>query len=83
MPTPLAQVAAALCLTMSELKQCVEPAGAVALAGLLSPGFAALREAEAARGRPIRRVGCIICGGNADLASLARLVEGHLGRAGA
>ena len=30
------EVRAAMCLTMSELKQSVEPAGAIALAGLLS-----------------------------------------------
>lgn len=69
------EVRAALRLTLAELKQAVEPAGAVALAGLLSPQFAALREAEAARGRPIHAVGVVVCGGNADLQLLAEHIR--------
>ena len=61
-------IAAALRLTATELKQAVEPAGAVALAALLSEDFRLLREdAE----RPLRTVGGVVCGGNVDLATLA------------
>ncbi len=64
-------IAAALRLTALELKQAVEPAGAVALAGLLSDQFANLKtDAD----RPLRRVAAIICGGNVDAAVLAKYV---------
>lgn len=71
------EVRAALCLTLSELKQCVEPAGAVALAGLLSAGFGRIAAAEEAAGRPMRKVALVVCGGNTDLAVLAGHVLQH------
>eukprot|EP00656_Telonema_subtile_P025379 TRINITY_DN27461_c0_g1_i2.p1 TRINITY_DN27461_c0_g1~~TRINITY_DN27461_c0_g1_i2.p1 ORF type:complete len:335 (+),score=64.28 TRINITY_DN27461_c0_g1_i2:128-1132(+) len=46
LPVSDSQIVEALRLTMAELKQVVEPTGAVALAGLLSPEFEALREAS-------------------------------------
>ncbi len=73
-------VRAALHITMSELKQCVEPAGAVALAAFLSPAFAAVCEEAARTERPIRKVGLIACGGNADLKQVLREVEAHIDR---
>ena len=73
-----AQVRAALCLTMSELKQTVEPAGAIALACLLSDGFASLKSEAKANGTPFKNVGVVVCGGNADLAGLAEQVRLHL-----
>ena len=73
-----AMVRAALCLTMSELKQAVEPAGAIALACLLSPEFGELQREAEAEGTPLREVGVVVCGGNADLAGLAEQVHLHL-----
>ncbi|KAH8087686.1 serine racemase [Aureococcus anophagefferens] len=64
---------AALRLTASELKQAVEPAGAVALAGLLSRAFAALRDDPE---RPLRRVAAVVCGGNVDAGTLAAILAG-------
>ncbi len=55
-------------------RQVVEPAGAVALAAILSPAFAEKQHRAAAAGRPIRRVAVIACGGNIDLAAWGRLV---------
>ena len=68
-----AAIEAALRLTASELKQAVEPAGAVALAGLLSPAFAALRDDPE---RPLRRVAAVVCGGNVDAGTLAAILAG-------
>ena len=61
-----AEIAAALRLTAVELKQAVEPAGAVALAALCSPAFAALRDRHS-----LKKVALVICGGNVDLSNLA------------
>jgi serine racemase len=76
------EVRAAMCLTMSELKQSVEPAGAIALAGLLSPAFRELRAREESGGRPIRKVAVVICGGNADLGVVAGHIQKHQEAAG-
>ena len=51
----------------------MEPAGAVALAGLLSPAFAALRDDPE---RPLRRVAAVVCGGNVDAGTLAAILAG-------
>ena len=67
-----AAIGAALRLASTELKQAVEPAGAVTLAGLLSPDFRELRRDEA---RPLRNVAAVMSGGNVDLATLARLLS--------
>lgn len=77
-----AMVRAALCLTMAELKQAVEPAGALALACLLSPAFQQLRAEAEAAGAPLSNVGVVVCGGNADLAQLAEQMRLHLVEAG-
>ena len=73
------QVAAAMALSMLELKQAVEPAGAVALAALLSPGFAALRDEgvldpRSGEQRALQSVALVVCGGNVDPKTLADLV---------
>ena len=75
-----AAIESAVRLTASELKQAVEPAGAVALAGLLSEGFKVLRQGSC-RGSliprgvpPLRRVACVMCGGNVDLETLGRIL---------
>ena len=57
------EVRAAMRLTMQRLKIVVEPSGATALAAALKLEEA-LGKAEA---RKLRRVGLIMCGGNADL----------------
>jgi len=66
-----AMIEAAMRVTATELKQAVEPAGAVALAGALSPAFAALRDR-----RGFKNVGLVVCGGNVDLATLGRVLAG-------
>ena len=71
-------VRAALCLTMNELKQAVEPAGAIALACLLSPDFRRLKTEAEAEGKPLEDVGVVVCGGNADLEGLMEQVALHL-----
>ena len=78
-----AMVRSALCLTMAELKQAVEPAGAMALACLLSPAFRELQQEAEAEGAPLREVGVVVCGGNADLADLAEQMRLHLAEADA
>jgi len=65
------QIAAALRLTAAELKQAVEPAGAVALAALLSEGFQRLRLHSEL---PLRTVAAVVCGGNVDMEALARFL---------
>ena len=67
------EIAHATRVALTELKQVVEPAGAVTLAALLSPGFATLRDEAAASGKPLRDVAAIVCGGNTDLEALYRL----------
>ena len=64
---------------LNELKQVVEPAGAVTLAALLSPAFQMLRDDEASSGRPINSVVAILCGGNVDVEAYAALVGGPHG----
>ena len=62
----------ALRISSGEMKQLVEPAGAIALAALLSPAWRQLcSEAEAA-GSPLRSVAAISCGGNVDIGQLAQ-----------
>lgn len=68
-------IARALRLMASELKQAVEPAGAVALAGLLSPGFRELLLQSNKAGRPLCTVAVVVCGGNVDLATLGRILQ--------
>eukprot|EP00967_Tisochrysis_lutea_P056863 scaffold71965_cov30-Tisochrysis_lutea.AAC.2 len=58
----------------SHLRQVVEPAGALALAAVLSPAFAAERQNCERLGQPIRTVAAIVCGGNIELSEWARLV---------
>ena len=43
----------------------------MALAALLGAQFGALREAEAAAGRPLHNVAIIMCGGNVDASKFA------------
>ncbi|EOD09507.1 hypothetical protein EMIHUDRAFT_308811 [Emiliania huxleyi CCMP1516] len=69
------QIRAAMRIALLELKQVVEPAGALTLAALLSPAFKQLREACAAHARAqhehqLRHVAAIVCGGNIDLETL-------------
>ena len=71
------QIAHATRVALTELKQVVEPAGAVTLAALLSPGFAALRDEAAASGKPLRDVAVIVCGGNTDLDAVYSLASGQ------
>ena len=73
------QIEDAMRISLLELKQAVEPAGAVALAALLSPAFAAVRGAglvgdDGAR-RPLKNVAAIICGGNVDAQQLRQLLD--------
>ena len=58
-----------------ELKQVVEPAGAVTLAALLSPEFAQMREGGVEGEPPLRSVAAILCGGNIDPAGFASHVD--------
>mmetsp|Transcript_37586 Transcript_37586/g.93429 ORF Transcript_37586/g.93429 Transcript_37586/m.93429 type:complete len:179 (-) Transcript_37586:146-682(-) len=69
------EIAAAMRFAMTELKQVLEPAGAVTIAALCSPGFAALRDEAAAAGRPLKEVAAILCGGNIDPESLHAIVS--------
>ena len=69
-----AQIAAAMRLAMKELKQVLEPAGAVTLAALLSPGFKAMREEASGAGKPLRDVAAVMCGGNVDVDALCKVV---------
>lgn len=73
------QIRSAMRISLLEMKQAVEPAGAVALAALLSPAFAAVREAGVVghdgKRRPLRNVAAIICGGNFDPEELVRAVR--------
>mmetsp|Transcript_72955 Transcript_72955/g.219045 ORF Transcript_72955/g.219045 Transcript_72955/m.219045 type:complete len:216 (-) Transcript_72955:350-997(-) len=75
-----AAIAAASRLAFSELKQVVEPAGAVTLAALLSPAFASLRDEAAAAGQPLTHVAAIVCGGNTDLDAFVSLTSAHTDR---
>ena len=63
---------AALRVSLLEMKQAVEPAGAIALAALLSPAWTRLAAQAEAQGAPLRSVAAISCGGNADIGQLAR-----------
>ena len=63
---------AALRVSLLEMKQAVEPAGAIALAALLSPAWSRLAAQAEAQGAPLRSVAAISCGGNADIGQLAR-----------
>lgn len=62
----------ALRISLCEMKQAVEPAGAIALAALLSPGWRQLCEEAEAAGAPLRKVAAISCGGNAEIGQLAQ-----------
>ena len=66
-----AQILDAVRCTAVELKQAVEPAGAVALAAALSPDFAALRAEKG-----WANVALVACGGNVDLEVLGRALSG-------
>ena len=66
-----AQILDAVRCTAVELKQAVEPAGAVALAAALSPDFAALRAEKG-----WANVALVACGGNVDLDVLSRALSG-------
>ena len=68
------QIKAAIRMSMDELKQVVEPAGGVALAGLLSPEFKALKEQCAKEGKPLNNVGLVVCGGNVSVEALLKLL---------
>ena len=63
---------AALRVSLLEMKQAVEPAGAIALAALLSPAWSRLAAQAEAQGAPLRSVAAVSCGGNADIGQLAR-----------
>jgi threonine dehydratase len=71
------EIVAALRLVYSRMKLAIEPSAAVGVAAVLSPRFAAALAALAGSegaggsgsGRPLR-VGVVLCGGNADLATL-------------
>ena len=65
------QILDAVRCTAVELKQAVEPAGAVALAAALSPDFAALRAEKG-----WANVALVACGGNVDLEVLGRALSG-------
>ena len=72
---------AALRVSLLEMKQAVEPAGAVALAALLSPAFSAVRDAgiiDNGAWRPLRNVAAVICGGNVDPDVLCRILHGDI-----
>ena len=72
------EIRAAMRISLLQMKQVVEPAGAVALAALLSQGFARIREEGVMtdRGRrPLRTVAAIICGGNVDPGMLAGVLQ--------
>lgn len=60
-----AQIRSAMRTMLVEMKQAVEPAGAVALAAALSPDFARLRDRQ-----KLSNVAVIVCGGNVDPANL-------------
>ena len=64
------QIRAAMRVALLEMKQVVEPAGALTLAALLSPEFRALREADPS----LRHVAAVVCGGNVDDESLMGFV---------
>lgn len=66
-----AAILEAVRVTAVELKQAVEPAGAVALAAALSPEFAAMRDREG-----WTNVAVVACGGNVDLEVLSRALSG-------
>ena len=66
LPVDDAMIRRAMRTCLLELKQVVEPAGAVTLAAALSPEFAALREVAKAEGRPLEKVAAVLCGGNVD-----------------
>ena len=61
----------ALRFSLGEMKQLVEPAGAIALAALLSPGWSQLCAEAEATGAPLRSVAAISCGGNVGIGQLA------------
>ena len=63
-----AQIGEAMRVAFVEMKQVVEPAGALTLAALLAPEFGALR----AQG--LVHVAAVVCGGNVDLELLMRHV---------
>jgi threonine dehydratase len=67
-----AMLRAALRISLVEMKQAVEPAGAIALAALLSPAWRQLAAQAEAQGAPLRSVAAISCGGNVDIGQLAR-----------
>ena len=73
-PTVLAvddgMIRSAMRTCLVELKQVVEPAGAVTLAGLLSPEFATLRDELG-----LKSVSAILCGGNVDPAAFVEHVQ--------
>jgi serine racemase len=74
------QIRDAMRTALVELKQVVEPAGAVTLAALLSPEFGQMCEAasaDAAAGKreaPLGSVAAILCGGNIDAPGYAQHV---------
>jgi threonine dehydratase len=61
------QMRRTMALMYADLKLCVEPAGAAALAGAIGPLRAALAG--------LRRVGIVVCGSNIDLQSFAALAS--------
>lgn len=68
---PESAIARALGLVIARMKLAIEPSAAVGVAVALSDEFAEMR-----RRRGLRRVGVILCGGNADIGRIAALVEG-------
>jgi len=70
------QIRGAMRCTAEQLKQAVEPAGAVALAGILSPTFQELRAEADQAGQPLQNVAAIVCGGNVNVAELSGLIAG-------
>ena len=75
------EISAAIRISVVEMKQAVEPAGAVALAALLSPAFSAVRDAgiiDNGAWRPLRNVAAVICGGNVDPDVLCRILHGDI-----
>lgn len=65
-----AQIRSAMLEIATELKQAVEPAGAVAFAALRTAEFARLRKQHG-----LKNVGVVVCGGNVDPDNFADLVR--------
>lgn len=63
------EIKSAMRYSLIEMKQVVEPAGALTLAALFSPAFATLREQH-----QLRNVAAVVCGGNVDPEAYAQMI---------